>query len=253
MNPFTRPVRRVLVAHPALSRQLSVIAFSARPPRGIPNGTLGQESAATYDERVSGEAGATRGEDPRWQRTRALLHAAVLRLAAEGPVERITGAALAAEAGVHRSTIYEHGRDPADILREALRAELDEIRERIVEPATDATIVAAISASADEVFAHVDRHAEIYARELRGTTAGLATMLADHFAHSITQLIEHRALVPPPLDDDPGEYATTVAAALAAVAVAVIAVWVQGPEPRDRALLTRRWRAVLPPWWPVTP
>lgn len=193
-----------------------------------------------------------RPADPRWQRSRARLHAAVLELAADRPVERITGSALASAAGVHRSTIYEHGCDASDILRGALRAELDEIRARLVEPATADTILRATAASADEVFAHVDRHGAIYARELDRGTAGLSTMLAEHFAHSIRLLIAHGAVSPPALDGDDREaVAETVAAALAATAVAVIAVWLRSPEPRDRRLLARRWRAVLPPWWPV--
>lgn len=193
-----------------------------------------------------------RAADPRWQRSRARLHAAVLELAAERPVERITGSALAAAAGVHRSTIYEHGCDTADILRGALRAELDEIRARVVEPATADTILQATARSADEVFAHVDRHGAIYARELDAGSSGLATMLAEHFAHSIRLLIKHGAVTPPTITgDDQQAFSETVAAALAAAAVAVIAVWVREPAPRDRALLAKRWRTVLPPWWPV--
>ena len=193
-----------------------------------------------------------RPADPRWQRSRARLHAAVLELAADRPVERITGSALAAAAGVHRSTIYEHGCDASDILRGALRAELDEIRRRLIEPATAETILSATAASADEVFAHVDRHGAVYARELDRGTAGLSAMLAEHFAHSVRLLIEHGAVTPPEVpDDDPQAVAETVAATIAAAAVAVIAVWLRSPEPRDRRQLTRRWRLVLPPWWPI--
>lgn len=190
------------------------------------------------------------GPDPRWVRSRERLHAAVLELARTSPASAITGAALARAAGVHRSTIYEHGADPADLLRSALRAELDEIRRRCIEPTTPDTIVAAIGSSADEVFAHVERHSPVYARELAAGTSGLGAMLAEHFAHSIALLIEHGALMPPAIDDDPDRFAETVAAALAATTVAVITDWLRDPEPRDRALLLRRWRAVQPPWWP---
>lgn len=192
------------------------------------------------------------GADPRWVRSRERLHGAVLSLARTQPAATITGAALARAAEVHRSTIYEHSSDPVDVLRSALRAELDEIRERVIEPATPDTIVTAIAESASDVFTHVERHAPIYARELAVGTAGLAAMLADHFARSITLLIDHGALTPPPVDgDSPARFAETVAAALAATTVAVITDWLRDPEPRDQALLLRRWRAVQPPWWPT--
>ncbi len=192
------------------------------------------------------------GADPRWVRSRERLHAAVLQLARAQPAATITGAALSRAAEVHRSTIYEHGSDPVDVLRSALRAELDEIRERVIEPATPETIVTAIADSANDVFTHVERHAPIYARELAAGTAGLAAMLADHFAHSITLLIDHGAVTPPPIADDaPARFAETVASALAATTVAVITDWLRDPEPRDQALLLRRWRAVQPPWWPA--
>lgn len=194
---------------------------------------------------------AAAAPDPRWLRSRERLHAAALELARTQPASTITGAALARAAALHRSTLYEHGSDPVDVLCSALRAELDEIRERVIEPADSDTIVAAIAASAEEVFAHVERHAPVYARELAAGTAGLGAMLAEHFARSIRLLVDHGALTPPPVDDDPERFAETVAAALAATTVAVITDWLRDPEPRDRALLLLRWRAVQPPWWPV--
>ncbi len=163
-----------------------------------------------------------RAADPRWQRSRARLHDAVLELARDRPVDRITGSALATAAGVHRSTIYEHGCDTSDILRGALRAELDEIRQRLIEPATADTILRATAESADEVFAHVDRHGAIYARELDRGSAGLSTMLAEHFAHSVRLLIAHGAVTPPAVPDDDREaVAETVAASIVAAKLSV--------------------------------
>ncbi|RZS57719.1 TetR family transcriptional regulator [Microcella putealis] len=191
-------------------------------------------------------------DDPRFVRSREQLHAAALTLARDTAAADITGAALARAAGLHRSTVYQHGADPAAIVRQALRAELDEIRAAVIDPATPDTIVAAIATSAEQVFAHIERHGPIYARELAAGTAGLGAMLAGHFAASIDLLIAHDALTPPRVTgDDDARFAATVAAALAASTVAVVTVWLADSEPRDRALLTRRWRAVLPPWWPV--
>lgn len=191
--------------------------------------------------------------DPRFARSRDRLHVAVLDLARSTAADRITGSALARAAGVHRATVYQHGADPADILRSALAVELDEIRATLVDPATADTIGRAVEESADAVFAHIERHAPIYARELTAGTAGVGAMLAGHFAASIDLLIEHGAVsLPTPRDDSSIPFATTVAAAIAASTVAVVTVWLTEPEPRDRELLRRRWRAVLPPWWPGT-
>lgn len=192
----------------------------------------------------------TATHDLRWQRSRARLHAAVIELACTRPAASITGAALAEAAGVHRSTVYQHGTDPVDVLRSALRAELDEIRHTVLEPADASTIMAAMSRSADEVFDHIERHATIYACELADGTSGLSAMLAEHFVRSSMVLIDHGALVLPDVDDNPECFAETAAAAVAASTVAVIEVWLREPAPRDRGVLAKRWNALLPPWWP---
>lgn len=188
--------------------------------------------------------------DLRWVRSRERLHAAVLELARTRPAVSITGAALAQAAGVHRSTVYQHGTDPVDVLRSALRSELDTIRRDVLDPADPTTIMSAMSQSAIDVFDHIERHAVIYARELSDGSSGLAWMLADHFARSTQLLIRHGALTLPDIDDDPALFGETAAAAVAALTIAVIEVWLREPAPRDRALLARRWNKLLPAWWP---
>ena len=54
----------------------------------------------------------------------------------------------------------------------------------------------------------------------------------------------------PDIDDDPALFGETAAAAVAALTIAVIEVWLREPAPRDRALLARRWNKLLPAWWP---
>lgn len=46
--------------------------------------------------------------DPRGQRSRAALHAAVLRLLQTRPLADVTVSALCREAGLHRTTFYKH-------------------------------------------------------------------------------------------------------------------------------------------------
>ena len=50
--------------------------------------------------------------DPRKQRSRDRLYAAVLALAADQSISSLTVTQIADAAGVHRSTFYEHAESP---------------------------------------------------------------------------------------------------------------------------------------------
>ncbi|MDQ1505633.1 MAG: hypothetical protein QOD57_3360, partial [Actinomycetota bacterium] len=63
--------------------------------------------------------------DPRITRTVHALEEAIVDLAAEQPVSRITVAALAERAGVTRATVYNRYTSPLDLLIEVLYADLD--------------------------------------------------------------------------------------------------------------------------------
>ncbi|MGC3954763.1 MAG: TetR/AcrR family transcriptional regulator [Propionicimonas sp.] len=80
-------------------------------------------------------------EDPRYLRVRASLTAAILELATAVPPEEIPVSQLTAAAGVSRTTFYSHASSPAQLLAEALVAELrpglDVLAERMSESGAD--------------------------------------------------------------------------------------------------------------------
>ncbi|MFF8993556.1 TetR/AcrR family transcriptional regulator [Streptomyces sp. NPDC014983] len=66
----------------------------------------------------------TKRVDPRVQRTRALLRAAVLELATEREPDAITIAEVAERATINRATVYQHYRDRDALLLDAMENEL---------------------------------------------------------------------------------------------------------------------------------
>ena len=65
--------------------------------------------------------------DPRVLRTRELLKAAALQLAAERELDTITIAHVAERATINRATVYQHYRDRDDLLLEAMEGELSSL------------------------------------------------------------------------------------------------------------------------------
>jgi len=191
--------------------------------------------------------------DARQRRTRTKLHTAITGLAALQPIGRVTATEVAREAGVHRSTFYEWAQSPAELLRDALRAELDEIRDRnLGDPAAD--VAAAVRATTAEVLRHVAAHADIYRRELSdgGGEAGLPGMLAEHFRLSSVLLLQQRRVaVPIDVDGVTPEFAGDAAARYVAHgAIGALAAWLDLVEPRDEDAFLDLFDRLVPEWWP---
>ncbi|QRN80797.1 MAG: TetR family transcriptional regulator, partial [Nocardiopsis sp. BM-2018] len=104
-------------------------------------------------------------DDPRVQRTRDRLRAALLFLAAERELGSVTMAAVARQAGINRATAYQHYADLDALVADAMDGALshvarcaalcplDQPRDRAPEPLVD-------------LFTHVAANAVLYQRML---------------------------------------------------------------------------------------
>ncbi|WP_043627416.1 TetR/AcrR family transcriptional regulator [Nonomuraea candida] len=169
-------------------------------------------------------------DDPRAQRTRARLKAAVLELAAEQELATITMSALARRAEVNRATVYLHYPDVdslvtdamedavAAVARAAALCPLDAPRDRAPDPLA-------------ELFEHVSANATVYARMLgpHGSARFAARMRERLTAELTGRFAGGRR--PPGWEDVPVD---VHAAYLAGALVGVLAHWAAG-EGGDRA------------------
>lgn len=189
--------------------------------------------------------------DARQRRSQERLHAAVLRLAAERPVADLSVTAVATEAGVHRSTFYEHATSPADLLQAALVAELDVLRAGLLSDDTT-DVPRAVREVTVDVLRHVQRHAVIYRRGLgAGSGSGsLHAMLSEHFRGTSRRLLElARLRVDVTVPAVPDEVVADLAVRfIADGTVGVIEGWLDGGLSLDQLL--EAYAALLPAWWP---
>ncbi len=186
------------------------------------------------------------------RRTRAALYAAVLDLAAERDPTALGVTEIATRAGVHRSTFYEHATSPLDLLRSALRAELDAERERHLVGIGPDGLGAALREVALAVFAHIDARASVYRRIDEAPGVSLHALLSAHFAESSRMLVD-AGLLDIPIDEPGLPREHTVEAAVRFVAdgvVGLVAVWLTTPEPRDPHVPLRLFEQLEPAWWP---
>jgi len=150
---------------------------------------------------------------------------------------------------VHRSTFYEHADSPSRLLRDALSAELDVVRDRHLREIAPGGLGAALVAVTLDVLDHVEAHAAVYARALgSGEDAVLHAMLSTHFQGSVTALVESGSVqVPPSVQGS-----ELLARYLADGTVGAIDAWLRLPAPRDRARFLAAYADLVPPWWPLT-
>jgi AcrR family transcriptional regulator len=189
--------------------------------------------------------------DPRMSRSRAKLADAVLRLAAERDVPTLTVAEISAEAGVNRSTFYQHAPSPAALLCTVLATELDAIRERHL-AAADGDIRAALGKVTLAVMEHVQDHWDVYRRGLAGSgeAPGLQAMLGSHFEASARLVFESRRVRVPRRAGRPVPVAMA-ARFIAYGVVGAIEAWVLEDEPEQAAEVAADLQALLPGWWPL--
>jgi AcrR family transcriptional regulator len=190
--------------------------------------------------------------DARQRRTRARLHAAVLAAARDTPVAELSVTALAREAGVHRSTFYEHASSPGDLLRQALLAELDPLRSDLL-GAPEADTEQAVAATTRRVLEHVRRHAPVYRRGLAPDSGpgSLDGLLADHFLESSRQLLRSGRLhLPLHVEGMADDVVADIAARFVARGtVGAIQGWLDLPGEPDVDVFAAVYAVLLPSWW----
>jgi len=182
-------------------------------------------------------------DDPRAQRTRARLRAAILHLAARHDPAALTMAAVARQAEVNRATVYQHYPDLDALLTDAMEDAVTHLARAAASCPLDAPRDHAPPPLL-ELFGHVAANAPLYRRML-GTQGsarfitrihrGITTALAERFAQG------HR---PPGLTDVPADLH---AAYLAGALTGVITHWLTehpADPPQDTALSF--WRLFRP-------
>lgn len=189
----------------------------------------------------------------RQRRTRAALYAAVLELAAQGDPAEISVTALATRAGVHRSTVYEHGGSPLGVLQRALAEELDALREAHLREVPPEWVGAALRGVTLGVFAHVDHYAAVYRNLDAASGATLHAFLSEHFQTS-TRMLLAQSSIAIPFEVEGLDSRHVEAGAVRFIAdgvVGLIAVWLHEPEPRDPQVPLALLGHLMPDWWPV--
>ncbi len=188
--------------------------------------------------------------DARARRSRDRLHSAVLRMAAERPVGQVSISELAREAGVHRSTFYEHAASPVELLRQALVAELDDLRQGLlVEPAAGsaADIATGVTLS---VLRHIESHIALYRRDLLGDGRRACGPCSARTSWSPAGCCSTSAGSGSSTGPGIGnEVVADLAVRLIADGTAgAIAGWLERPELSADDFL-RAYQRLLPPWW----
>ena len=128
--------------------------------------------------------GKPRRTDPRISRTDQALAQAIVELAAQQPVSRITVADLAGQAGVTRATFYNRYSSPLELLIQVLYADLERVHR--LEDARQAegrySAVQMLRLATGDVADHVERFMAVYQHALHDPADdGVYEALVRHF------------------------------------------------------------------------
>ncbi|GAB2856011.1 hypothetical protein GCM10022221_64530 [Actinocorallia aurea] len=179
----------------------------------------------------------------------------MLRLAAQRPVEDIAVADLVRAARVNRTTFYKHAATPAEVLAQALYADLDEVRAgwvrgTVAEPGAPVDVW---RRSSEALADHLERHDGVYTVGLMGRRSPvLYRILVDHFLGSARVLLHEDPRLPP-AGGDPAEWRTEAYSRfIAHGAAGVVEAWLSLDAPRDENLLVSALVELLARWL-ITP
>lgn len=167
--------------------------------------------------------------DARVVRTQRKLRAAALALASDVPIDDISVADLAREAGINRATFYKHADSPLQVLREALVDDLDAMRAGFLldAAAVDVDFTDVWRRAAHDTAAHAARFEVIYRRGFADDASGaIPTLLSRHIANSMEALfLERPDLLPAHRSADAPLLSAAYAAYLGHGLTAILQVW----------------------------
>jgi AcrR family transcriptional regulator len=187
-------------------------------------------------------------DDPRYQRVRAKLTAAVLELAAERPADTITVSELTKAAGVSRAVFYSHAGSPADLLADVLFAEL--------RPRLDGFAAELGEATADHaglwrrlylaLLDHVQAHRGVYFR-IAADSPGVLGRLSAYFEEAAAR---HVAAVAAhfPGGGPAGLWRALAVQQAAAGSVALITTWASTGFAESPEAVVDTYLSLAPPW-----
>jgi AcrR family transcriptional regulator len=188
--------------------------------------------------------------DVRQRRTQARLREAVLRLAAEGPVEEIGVSDLVRAARINRTTFYKHATSPTDVLARVLYADLDGVRAGwLAEAEVGGQPVEAVWEHASgALLDHLERYDDVYTTGLTaGRSAVLYRLLVDHFVASVQAVLRQGGGTAP--GEGPAAWrADAVSRFVAHGEAGLVEAWLALPRPRERRLFVAAAAEMLPAW-----
>ncbi len=181
--------------------------------------------------------------DPRVARTRTSLQNALLDLARERPLDAITVADIAAEAGVNRSSFYQHYADKNQLLADALESAVDDVSSRIIRSA-DPRDISQPPAELTTYLQHIADNADLY-RLVLGEHGSLA--VAAQLRARVERIVGDavREGAPSVFDGLPVD---VVAASVTGSALGVITAWLaRDPLPPIEVAIQWLWQALFGP------
>ncbi|MGA5759516.1 TetR/AcrR family transcriptional regulator [Nonomuraea bangladeshensis] len=128
--------------------------------------------------------------DPRVRRTRSALARALIELAEQRDLARISVSDVAGSAGVSRSAFYDHYRDVHELAEDACTAMIDDLIDSLPGPALDsADLAREATESLTAFFGRLAAHAGLY-RALLGPQG--SARVAGHIRGRVAEVIHDR-------------------------------------------------------------
>lgn len=184
--------------------------------------------------------------DPRITRTVHSLEQAIVELAAQQPVSRVTVAALAERAGVTRATVYNRYGSALDLLIQVLDADLERghRHEDELRAAGQYSSEELLRVSITEVAEHVERFEPVYRQALLDPAdRGVCDALVRHFTdYAVTFMA--RSTHP----DVPSANRRVIASFMANGFAGAIAAWLRDDAVTKENLIAAA-ASCAPAWW----